>query len=416
MKCLMINTFDIEGGAARAAYRLHKGLQRCGIASKMLVQDKFGEDTSVIGPQSKFVKGLNKLRPHLDTLPLKLYPKRQDTPWGLAWLPGKIETQIEAYKPDIVHLHWVCGGFIPISTLPRLGRPLVWTLHDSWAFTGGCHIPYECTRYKESCGVCPQLDSKKNIDLSRWVWGKKLKHWNELDLTVVTPSRWLAGCAQASSLFRNTRVKVIPNGLDLTVYKPFDRQFARYALGLPKDTKLILFGAMDSTTDSNKGFQYLQPALKQLAADGWGNRVQTVVFGASKPENPPDFGLKSHYLGRLRDDISLSLLYAAADVFVAPSIQENLSNTVMEALACGIPCVAFKIGGMPDLIEHEFNGYLAKPYDPADLARGIDWVLSGRELWLSLSHNARAKVEREFELGLIAERYVELYSEILENR
>lgn len=413
MKCLIVNTYDTAGGAARAAYRLHKGLQGIGVQSGMLVQTKFSDDPTVIGPQGKVSKGLSKLRPHLEALPLQFYPHRHVTPWGPAWLPGDVGSKIKSLNPDIIHLHWICDGFVPVSSLARFDRPIVWTLHDSWAFTGGCHIPFECTRYKAACGSCPHLGSSKETDLSRGLWNRKARHWKGLNLTVVTPSRWLADCVKDSSLFSDVRVEVIPNGLDLNRYKPVNQQTAREMLNLPGDKKLILFGAMDSLSDRNKGFQFLQTALQHLAEQGWGGKAELIVFGASKPLTPPDLQLKTHYPGILHDDISLSLLYAAADVFVAPSIQENLSNTVMEALACGTPCVAFDIGGMPDMIIHEYNGYLAKPFEPIDLTSYIIRILSDDNHREKLSCQARTKVERDFEIGKIAGQYLNLYDDIL---
>jgi glycosyltransferase involved in cell wall biosynthesis len=220
-------------------------------------------------------------------------------------------------------------------------------------------------------------------------------------------------CAQASSLFRDTRVEVIPNGLDLQLYKPLDRRIARALLSLPQGKKLILFGGKDCASDPNKGFSMLTAALRTLAGKGWHDTAEVIVFGSSKPVKPPDLGLKVHYLGWLNDDLKISLLYAACDVCVVPSIQENLSNAALEAMACGTPCVAFDQGGMSDIIEHRHTGYLAHPYYPEDIAKGIDWVLENDERRKILSLHARQKVEQEFALEKVAERYVKLYREIV---
>jgi len=413
MKVLMLNFSDIQGGASRAAYRLHLGLNKIGFGSQMLVQSKGGDDFSTQGPEGTIAKGLSRLRRHVDRLPLEFYKNRKSPLFSLAWLPENTSRRIDARDPDLLHLHWICNGFISIAGLSKIRQPLLWTLHDCWAFTGGCHYPLACTRYQESCGSCPQLGSATDRDLSRWVWKRKTKHWQSLNITIVTPSRWLAQCAEASSLFRRARIEVIPNGLDLKRYKPLDRPLARDFLGLPDGKKLILCGTLGITGDQRKGFRYLQSAIGILAAGGLGENAMLLVFGASEPPNPMELGLKTEYLGTLHDDISLALLYAAADVFVAPSIQDNLPNMVMEALACGTPTVAFDIGGMPDLIDHLQTGYLAKPFEPADLARGIDWVLSDEKRYLAMRSVARAKVEREFEITHIANRYVGLYKEIL---
>lgn len=413
MKTVILNTFDTRGGAARAANRLHKGLQSIGVDSTMLVQSKYGDEPTVIGPLPMLPTGIALMRPLLDSIPLKCYPNRTPFIFSPAILPERLAAKVAALNPEIIHLHWVALGFLKIETLRRFEKPIVWTLHDSWAFTGGCHIPFECMRYRQMCGACPALGSTKENDLSRKIWKRKAKAWKGLNLTVVTPSRWLAECARSSSLFHDVRVEVIPNGLDIQRYKPVDRHVARELLLLPKDKKLILFGAVSSTSDRNKGFHLLLPALKNMADNSWENRAELVVFGATKPVNGPDFGLSTHYLGHFNDKISMNLLYAAVDVFVAPSIQENLPNTVMEALACGTPCVAFNIGGMPDMIEHKKNGYLARPFETDDLARGIEWVLNDDERRKILSLRAREKVEKEFELTLVARWYRKLYEDIL---
>jgi glycosyltransferase involved in cell wall biosynthesis len=415
VRVLFLNTDDIGGGASRAAYRLHKGLQASGIDSRMLVQHKISDDASVLRVPGKLARVTAKLYPHLDTVPLRLYPQRQVDlwSWSIGWLPSRIEQQVGGLAPDIVHLHWINYGFISINALTRLNRPLIWTLHDMWAFTGGCHYDQGCGRYRQACGACPQLASTSERDLSRWVWRSKWKAWRGMKLIVVTPSRWLADCAKASALFHDVRVETIPNGLDLTTFRPIDRGIARHLLSLPQEKDLILFGAMSSTSDRRKGFQYLQPALQRLGAAGRAEKVELVVFGASQPANAPDFGLPVRYLGQFHDDISLALVYAAADVFVAPSIQDNLPNTVMEALACGTPCVAFNIGGMSDLIEHERTGYLARPLDIDELACGIAWVLDDIGRRQMLRCKSRAKAELEFEISHITRKYAAMYQDAL---
>ncbi len=277
------------------------------------------------------------------------------------------------------------------------------------AFTGGCYYSQECNGYTKSCDNCPILGHNKSWDLSRWVWQRKAKAWQNLKLTVLTLSKWLADSAKSSSLFKNSDIRVIPNALDTGTYKPCDRQTARNILNLPQDRQLILFGALSSTSNKRKGFPLLMQALKQLSNYEKSQNWELIVFGASQPKEKQDIDFKTRYLGTLSDEISLALIYAAADVFVAPSVQDNLPNAVMEALACGTPCVAFKIGGMPDLIEHKQNGYLAHPFATEDLAQGIAWVLESRQRWQVLSTRAREKVEQEFTLEKQAGRYLSVF-------
>ncbi len=412
MKVLLLNTSDAEGGAARAAYRLHQGLEGIGVSSQMLVKNKNSGDLSVISVRQPLAKSFDKIISVLSNSPLRLYPERNSAIFSPQWLPDSLAAKVANIQPDIINLHWVCGGYMQVESVPKFDKPLVWTLHDMWPFTGGCHYSEECDRYTESCGSCPQLHSSKDWDLSRWVWRRKAKSWKNLNLTLVSPSAWLAKCASSSSLLKDYRVEVIPNGINTQKYKPINREWAREILNLPQDKQIVLFGCASGTGDRWKGFNLLVSALQSLSKSGWSDRIELLVFGSSEPSNPIELGFKAHYLGKFADDVSLAIVYAAADVFVAPSVYDNLPNTVMEAAACGIPSVGFKIGGMPDLIEHCSNGYLAKPYETEDLARGIAWVLENPDRHQQLCIRARQKVEQEFTLEIQARRYLSLFSEL----
>jgi glycosyltransferase involved in cell wall biosynthesis len=410
MNILHLSTSDVDNGGARAAYRLNQGLNSIGCTSQMLVRAKFSDDRTVLSEKSI----LTKLSPQISSLPLRRYPKRDPAMFSPQWFPDTLKAKVAQIEPDIVNLHWIGTGFLKIETLPQFKKPLVWTLHDMWPFTGGCHYNQGCEKYQESCGSCPQLNSDKESDLSRRVWQRKSKAWKNLNLTIVSPSKWLAECARASSIFQDLRIEVIPYSLDTHKYKPIDRKLARKLLGLPIDKQMLLFGAVGATSDPRKGFHLLLPALQKISQlPAWQDKLELAIFGGSQPISVPNYGLKTQYLGKLHDDISLSLVYAAADVFIAPSIQDNLPNTVMEASSCGIPCVAFEIGGMPDMIEHEQTGYLATSFEVEDLVKGIIWVLEDKARHQKLQHNARSKVLRQFTHEVQANRYLSLYEDIL---
>lgn len=413
MNLLILNTFDNQGGAAIATYRLHRGLRSIGIDSHLLVQGKNTDDYSVVGPTTKWQKVLALLRPHFDAIATNVYRKRQKVSFSAAWFPEKLAFKVTNLKPDIVHLFWVNNGFLRIETLKKIKQPIVWTLHDMWPFTGGCHYDDECGKFRQSCGNCPVLNSETERDLSRRIWERKRKSWRGVPIVVVATSHWLADMARSSSIFGEQRIEVIPNGIDTDVYKPAAKVAARAAFNLPQDKYLILFSAFSATSDKRKGNQFLMQALERLSQLGWGTKTELVIIGASKPENPPDLGMKVHYMGHLHDEISQVLLYSAADAVVAPSMQENLSNTVMEALSCGTPVVAFNIGGMPDMIDHQMNGYLATPFEPMDLADGMIWVLTNASRRNALSQRARATVMERFALHAVAMRYSELYQSLL---
>jgi glycosyltransferase involved in cell wall biosynthesis len=417
MKVLLFNTDDIQGGAARAAYRLHQGFQRINVSSQMAVQNKRVDQKTVLGASvsSGMANIIAGSRLTLGQLPLKFYRDRDPYAfYSLQWLPDNIASLTTQLNPDIVNLHWICNSYIQIETLAKLNKPLVWTLHDMWAFTGGCHYSDNCTSYTKSCGACPQLSSDRDWDLSRWVWQRKSRAWKNLNLTIVTPSSWLTKLAKSSSLFQDFRVETIANGIDAQVYRPIDRVWARELLRLPQDKHLIMFGSLSSTRNRRKGFHLLQPALLELSKTQWRDRLELVVFGASQPEHSPDLGFPTRYLGTFNDDLSLAIAYSAADVFVLPSLEDNLPNTLIEASSCGTPCVAFNVGGISDAIEHKQTGYLAEPYKTEDLAYGIKWAIESKLRNQQLSECARQKVEREFSLEIQAHKYLFLFKEISE--
>jgi len=410
MKVLHINTFDNLGGAARAAHRLHRALISAGISSVMLVQQKKGDDSTVVSAGGRFRKLISRVRLFLDFIPLKLYSNRQLLLFSPAWVPfSGILNIANKINPEIVHLHWICGGMLSIEELAKIKVPIIWTLHDNWAFTGGCHIMWECAKYKYSCGACPRLASEKENDLSRKVFLRKRKSFSQIgQISIVGVSRWLSECVENSSLLHGRSVSLIPNPLDINCYKPVQRGIAREILNLPKEKKLILFGAMSSTSDINKGFQQLNTALNSISSQN----VDFVVFGSFDSKEPTSFPCKVHYFGRLHDDVALQILYSACDVMVVPSRQEAFGQTASEAMACGTPVVAFGHTGLLDIVDHKINGYLAAPLDTADLAAGIEWVLNAPN-YAALCQNAREKVVREFDSRVIAERYIELYKEVL---
>jgi glycosyltransferase involved in cell wall biosynthesis len=412
VKILHLSTFDTIGGAARAAYRLHEGLQSVGADSTMLVQKKASDNQAVISPKTRLGKSSGRIRSELNKLLLLPYPHAQKSMFSPQWVSDGLQLQIRQVNPDIINLHWVANGFLRIESLKQWNKPIVWTLMDMWPFTGGCHYTQDCENYMQSCGVCPHLSSTKANDLSRQTLQRKAKAWKGLNLTIVSPTKWLADCARSSTLFKDLRIEVIPFCLDTNAYKPIDRHIARDALNLPHDKKLILFGAIDATQDRRKGFHLLQPALQRLAQSKLGPQAEIVVFGSSRPTDPVDLGFPSHYLGHLNDQASLALAYSASDVFVAPSLQEAFGQTASESMACGTPVVAFKGTGLADIVDHQHNGYLANPFEVEDLAQGIAWVLGEQGRHQALQHCARKKAEKEFYLELQAHQYLKLFAEL----
>jgi glycosyltransferase involved in cell wall biosynthesis len=416
MKVLHLNSDDIKFGAGKAAYRLHRALLDSGIDSRMLVEQKYSDDPTVVGLKSNIFGVWNKLILFIDKLPLLYYRAANYNNWNLNWFPRSINADIASENPDIVHLHWVGNNLLPISSLTKISLPIVWTFHDMWAFTGGCHYTLSCTRYRENCGMCPQLHSRREFDISRWNWKRKYSHWRNIDFKIVALNNWMMRAVRESTLLKDKHVTIIPNCLDLNIFKPFNKKAARQKLELPSQKKLILFGAIHSTSDSRKGYSYLQPSLHKLAYHSIMSDAELVVFGASRPHNDTQSNFKTHYRGVVSDEVTLALLYSAADVFIAPSIQDNLPNTVLEATACGTPSVAFNIGGLPDLIEHKNTGYLAEPFSTEDLGNGIIWILEEKDRYRMLARNAREKAEREFSPEIVAKKHINLYNYIMNKK
>lgn len=413
MRPLLLNYTELRGGAARAANRLHRALRSAGVESTMLVQIRDTDDYTVLGPRSNLERFLGLVRPAVDLLPILAYRHRTKGTYYPGWLPSSITSRVAAIAPDVVHLHWVAGGYVTPHGISRLRAPLVWTLHDMWAFTGGCHYDDGCGKFTERCGACPALGSKRRHDLSWWNWRRKMKNFTGLRGVIITPSRWLAEQARRSAVLGKQMVRVIPNAVDTARFRPMPRAQARDWLGLPADRTVVLFGAANPNSEPRKGFKYLQAALSEFAATRPQRAPMAVVLGAEAPRKPPDVGMELRYMGSLNDDAALALLYCAADVFVAPSTQENLSNMVVESLSCGTPVVAFSIGGMPDMIEHRVNGYLASAFDTSDLAAGIEWAVAEQRR-AELSAAARSSAVSRYEQQRVAQAHIEVYREAME--
>lgn len=409
MKILHVNSYELFGGAARAAGRLNLALQKEGLDSKLFVQNRESSSEDVIGPKGNIQPLLSRAKPYLNNLPLRKYKQRRPekfSPSSVAIAP--VIDQINRLNPDIVHLHWIVNGFIRIEDLKKIKAPIVWSLHDMWPFTGGCHYDSECERFVSGCYDCPVLQSGKKKDLSYHTFKRKTKTYAQLkNLTIVGLSKWLGECAKRSLLFKDFQIDNLPNPIDPDTYSLMDKQEARSLLNLNSDKKYILFGASDD--NPRKGNAELDKALKELASKNY----ELLVLNP-QTNKKDSYLLPAQIISKLNDDLSLKVLYNATDVMVLPSLQENLSNVIMESMACGTPVVAFDIGGNPDMIDHRKNGYLAKPFETMDLAKGISWVLENKD-YKKISDSARRKVMEEFESKKVAKRYVNLYTGILEN-
>ncbi len=420
MKVLHICTQDY-GGAGIAARRLHLGLKSIGVESKMLVLHRSSSDGDVV----RFVQNNNIFRRLWDKLRNRLISSEfnvyKDTrPRGLDIFSddrtiydiGKRSLVKEA---DIINLRWIARMVNHREFFFNIhNKHIVWRLSDSNPFTGGCHIRQKCTKYQTGCGACPQLGSNDPNDLSRRIFKRKEKAYKGHNIHVVTPSKWLRDCAKKSLLFKNFEISVIPNGAPTTVFTTRDKRFSRDLLNLPQNKTLILFGA--SYKSKNKGFRYLMQSLKLLKERIDTSKIALVIFGPQYSQDTlsEDMGFSIYSLGYIHDELLLSCVYSAVDVFVIPSLEENFPNTVLESFACGTPVIGFSIGGVVDMIRPRETGLLAKVRDVEELCEKIKWMIYHSKERKQMGLNARKVIEQEYTLEIQAKRYQELYSSLRE--
>ena len=421
MNIQQISTTDIQGGAAKAAYRLAKGLRRIGTDCGMLVKIKSADDTYV-----NELQAARNPQVHYRGLPTFIqenYVNRQrtelsNTLFSLSYSGYDISRHNSVKDADIINLHWIVNFQSPrtIARLASLGKPIVWTLHDQWPFTGGCHYSAGCTKYRGDCTCCPQLREDPTGFIEA-LQKNKAHFFAETPITVVTPSLWLADCARSSTVFRNHRVVTIPNSLDTSVFKPGEKKFARRTLGLPEDGVILLFGS-ENGDEKRKGFKSLLSAIgtclesETFAALARNRHVSVICFGKPARELQTS-GLHVTPLGFLETDEQMCAAYNAADIFVLPTLEDNLPNTMLESMSCGTPVIAFATGGVPDVIVQEHNGLLVPPGDSVALGSAIVSLTMNSTKRNVMSNNCRNLAVERFSLEVQARNYQALYQDLL---
>lgn len=435
IRVLSVCTSDVSGGAARAAYRIHQGVQSLGVDSRMLVKYKGSNDPTVHAleefiPHNALYDALDwcaaKVKNKIQHYQWNRYPN-QDSSFKSDMRSTRIFGALHAFDYDVLHLHWINQRFLPLDELAKIHKPIVWTLHDSWPFCGTCHYFLDCENYQRQCGNCPQLASNNSNDLSHQIWQRKYDIYKTLDLHIVSPSHWLAECARRSSLFLDRDIHVIPNGLDTNVFRPLSDEeiqsiadneknevvkqiLSKSIQNRQNEKPMLLYGAVNATKDKIKGFSNLLLALQKL--DEQRLAVHLVVFGADTQNLPINFKyIDVSFVGHISNSALLVGLYNAADVMVVPSYTEVFGQTASEAMACGTPVVAFRCTGIQDVVGAE-SGFLATPYSTDDLAYGIQWcLLNNRDN--VLGKNARDKVLNNYTSKIISEKYKELYLSLI---
>ena len=419
MKILILNTAEHTGGAAVAANRLLRALLCSGVSATMLVRDRATDDPAVVSlDQGAVRRWLNFLYFVWERLVIYLcnkLNKRNLFQVSIANTGINIRRTAAFREADVIHIHWINQGFLSLDEIARIiasGKRVVWTLHDLWPATAICHYPGDCVKYRTGCSACPMLNPNPLVDLAAKVARRKGKiDWRRV--TFVGCSEWIARTASESVWLREARFVSIPNPIDTTLFRPIDRREARQRLGLPEEKRLILFAAA-KLSDTRKGATFLLEACRLLAAEMEGE-MEIILMGSDAAELSALSPVPVRALGYISGAAELAVAYSCADLFVIPSLEDNLPNTIMEAMACGTPCVGFRTGGIPEMIDHEVNGYVAASRDSADLARGIAWVLRHPEPG-NLSVACREKVMRRYQESVVAKKYIALYQELIQEQ
>jgi glycosyltransferase involved in cell wall biosynthesis len=407
MNILLISTTDLHGGAAIASYRLLNALHAQGENVKMLVRDKFSDNPLVVKAGSPLQNTWNFYRERINIFLHNRLSRKYLFDISIANTGVSITDLPEFREADVIHLHWVNHGMLSINEISNIvasGKKIVWTMHDMWSFTGICHHAGNCCRYETACDLCPYLAAGSKNDLSNTIFRKKQKAYSPENITFVACSDWLKNLANKSSLTNNHSVISIPNPIDTQIYKLGDRTQIRTQLNLPTDKRIVLFAAVKAS-DKRKGMDYLVETSHLLKSQT--DDLLFLIAGNKGEEIEKQLALPSINMGYISPE-KMSDFYVAADLFVTPSLQENLPNTIMEAMSCGTPCVGFRIGGIPEMIDHKKTGYVAEYKNSEDLARGLLWTLFEADNE-ALRTNAREKALSEYAQEKIAKQYIEIY-------
>lgn len=414
MKVVLVSTYERKGGAAIACYRLKEALLKEGVDVMLLTAYKTSDDPTVITPFDTRWKRL-KNRFHFYKERFSIFIKNGFSRKNLfAVSIADSGTDISALpvirEADIIHLHWVNQGFLSLQNihqLIKLGKPMVFTMHDMWYCTSICHHARSCDRFMSICRECPYLQYPGAFDLSYKVWLKK-QFLRNPDIVFTSVSRWLVKRAGESVLMETNKIFVIPNVIDTEVFYPRDREKVRMSLGISDNSKVVVFGAA-KLNDENKGFKLLKQSLKDSK---YCREINLFLFGEIKRDKDflKDIPCNYRYLGEIGNSEDLARIYSAADVTVMPSHYETFGQTLAESMACGTPVVAFNSSGQTDIIDHLENGYLVTYPFTSDFVEGMDWVLDHTNP--EMRKKCIDKIKRCFSRDVIVRQYLDLYHDL----
>ncbi|MCB0737644.1 MAG: glycosyltransferase [Bacteroidetes bacterium] len=412
MKVTLVNTSDV-GGAAVATFRLYHALKKAGVDVKVLLQKAKKPETLQNNDVAVWINNKTRKWKYL----IRHYQERQLSGTGKSFSnfsSGQFGVNIANHefitRADVVHLHWVNDNFIGIKNLAQIQKPIVWTFHDMWPINGGFH-------YMEDELALQELSKEDLADSRSQLYAKcylqKAEVYSEIEWMGITPSVWLSKLANQAPLTSNYNVVPIPNPIDIEVYKPGDKASARKRFGISQEAKVILFGSFNVLSDQRKGFAHLKNALDALAKKAPNSKIELAVIGRRNDDMVEQVPFKVHFLGFHSSDADLVECYQVADVFALPSEQDNLPNMCMEALSCGIPVVAFNIGGVPDMVVPNKTGLLSELGHTEQMANNLTQILLDDTLQKEMAEGAREHVVDSYSENAISQQLLLKYSELL---
>ena len=407
-RILHLSTYDANGGAARAAYALHRAMVAEGLDSTMRVAVKTIDDPTVQGPPpSRFGKFARAQLADRQLWKLQKSPRRT---WRS---PARFSTltadEINRSPYDVINLHWVTDGFLSIKEIGRIQKPIIWSLYDMWPFAGTEHYGTDeiAARWRWGYTKANRPRDESGFDLDRSTWEIKRKHWTT-PMTIVPASSWLEESVKSSALMRHWPVTRIPHVVDSQAFYPMPMNEARSALRLPHEIPLILFLASAGIHDQRKGWDLLDDALSRVVIAH--PDVEVVIVGPKDSAYTNPQGVQIHWRGQVSGNESLRLHYNAATMTAVPSREDNMPLTAMEAQSCGRPVVAFDLGGLPDIVEHDASGVLASPLDTKALAEAIEIAISRAA---DMGSRARERALSTWSESVVTRSYLSIYESVL---
>ncbi len=409
MRCIHISSNDINGGAQIASYRIHRSLKKINIDSKIWVRNKFSNDSDVICNKNLISQNIYNFKVKLSSILKRLQKSQLDSFHSNNILPSNLSNYFNRSKFDLINFHWIGQETISIKDISKLKLPKIMTLHDMWAFCGAEHYVDENKNLFWKNGYLKKKLQLNNVyDLNYHTWNSKKKYWKPMD--IICPSRWLYDLAKQSKLMSKWNIHHVPYPIDLDVFKKYNKLESRKKNNIPQDSIVILFGAVQATTDKRKGFDLLIKSLNKIKSN---KKIIGVVFGSQKSINVENINMKIIYKKHLSDLSDIISLYSCADIMAIPSRQDNLPLIAMEASACSLPIVSFDIGGLPDIVNNGKNGFLTKPFNTEKFANSLSLLIDNVELREKMSLASRKLCSEKFNYKTVANQYLEIYKKVI---